>query len=241
MTKNFIKGAALLVLLLAGYLANAQTVRKWEDIGTDIYSQQTIKKEGLKLLLINKDTLFSKETEQNLIDVFFKVYPQEVKRFYPKALRTVTIVITREYSGVAATENGIIKINPDWLKNHPEDYDLLTHELMHVTQTYSNNDVPFWLTEGIADYARCKYGVNNEKAGWSLTPYRAGQNYKNAYRITARFLVWLEINKRADIVDQLNTAMRTGIYTADTWTALTGKTVDELWAEYAANPNVNMA
>jgi hypothetical protein len=238
MIKNFLKAATLLIILLTGYIAKAQTERKWEDIGTDIHSRQAFKKRGYKLVLIEKDTLSSKVTEQNLIDIFFKVYPQETKRFYSKALHTVTVVITKEYIGVAATLNGIIKINPGWLKGHPEDYDLLTHELMHVVQTYGNHDVPGWLTEGIADYARFKYGVNNEKAGWSLTPYQAGQRYTNAYRITARFLVWLEMNKRADIVDQLNMAMRTGVYTADTWTALTGKTVDELWAEYATNPNI---
>jgi len=238
MTKNLLRGITLLILFLTGYIANAQTERKWEDIGTDIYSKRTIKKDGLKLVLIDKDTLFSKATEQNMINVFFKVYPQEEKRFYPKALHTITIVITKEYDGVAATLGGIIKVNPGWLKKHPEDYDLLTHELMHVVQAYGNHDVPFWLREGIADYVRFKYGVNNEKAGWSLPSYQAGQSYTNAYRVTARFLVWLEINKRADIVDQLDTAMRTGTYTADTWTALTEKTVDQLWAEYSSNPSI---
>jgi hypothetical protein len=35
-----------------------------------------------------------------------------------------------------------------------------------------------------------------------------------------------------EIVVQLNAAMRTGKYTPDLWKTYTGKTVDELWADY---------
>jgi hypothetical protein len=38
------------------------------------------------------------------------------------------------------------------------------------------------------------------------------------------------------IVTNLNTALRNHTYTANTWVTLTGKTVDQLWADYGANP-----
>ena len=55
------------------------------------------------------------------------------------------------------------------------------------------------LTEGLADYARYKYGVNNAAAGWSLPNYASGQSYTNAYAVTARFLVWLELRVRSTL------------------------------------------
>ncbi len=59
---------------------------------------------------------------------------------------------------------------------------------------------------------------------------------QRAYRITARFLVWTEKNYNKKLVDKLDNAMRTKTYKADIWKELTGKTLDELWGEYAKNP-----
>ena len=75
---------------------------------------------------------------------------------------------------------------------------------------------------------RNKFGVNNDAAKWSLTPYKAGQNYDNAYRITARFLVWIEEKVKPGMVKTLDFQLRTHSYTDNSWKQLTGKTVDEL-------------
>jgi hypothetical protein len=238
-----IKQSRKIMILLIGFsalamYASAQSERKWEDIGTkDIYKKQILKKDGITLVFINKDSLFNQNTGQNIINAFWKVYPEEAMRFDAKGIKkTVTIVITEEYKGVAATLSDIIKINPAYMEAHPEDIDVITHELMHVVQAYGNNEAPWWLTEGIADYARYKYGVNNEKAGWALTEYKPGQHYDNGYRITARFLVWIEKNIRTDVVDQLDHALRTSRYTPALWSELTGKTVEDLWKDYSLNP-----
>jgi hypothetical protein len=44
-------------------------------------TRAAIFKNGYTLLLINKDSTFDKEVQQRMIDVFFKVYPEEVKTF----------------------------------------------------------------------------------------------------------------------------------------------------------------
>jgi hypothetical protein len=106
---------------------------------------------------------------------------------------------------------------------------------MHIIQAYTGG-TPGWLTEGIADLVRYRYGVNNSAAGWSLPAYSSSQSYTNAYRVTARFLAWLENHVSSTIVTNLNTALRNHTYTANTWVTLTGKTVDQLWADYGANP-----
>jgi hypothetical protein len=105
---------------------------------------------------------------------------------------------------------------------------------MHLVQSYPHRAGPGWLTEGIADYVRYAYGVDNQGAGWSLPAYTASQHYTNAYRITARFLLWLEKDVKPGVVKTLDNAMRTNTYTDEIWSKQTGKSLDDLWAAYAA-------
>jgi hypothetical protein len=229
-------GAVLAGLLLFSTLSFGQ--RNWSVIDTSgFHTVETITKKKFTLIFINKDSLFSSVTKQRMIDAFFKVYPAEVKRFNKKSLRKVTFLVDSSYKGVAATSNGIVRYNPSWLEKHPEDIDVVTHELMHIVQSYPRGGEG-WLTEGIADYVRFKFGVNNEKGNWSLPAFKETQSYTNSYRITARFLVWIEKNVRKTLVNEMDEACRKGEYTPELWEKLTGKTVAELWADYAASPAI---
>jgi hypothetical protein len=178
---------------------------------------------------------FDSAVHHALIRTFFEVYPKQVKRFNKNAAKKVYFAIDTAYDGVAATSGDRIVFNPKWFDKHAKDVDVVTHETMHVIQSYPGYD-PGWLVEGIADYVRYVYGVDNPGANWSLPAFKPEQSYKNAYRVTARFLVWAEKNKNKDLVDKLDSALRKNNYKATMWKDLTGKTLDELWAEYAANP-----
>lgn len=195
---------------------------------------------GYSLIFVSNDAGLDPVTRQNMINAFFTVYPQEVERFNKSSLTKVVFFVDTAYKGVAETGNGMARFNPKWLKSHPQDIDVVTHEVMHVVQAYQDYN-PGWLTEGIADYVRYVYGVNNKGGGWTLPNYKAGQSYENAYRVTARFLLWVEKTKYKQIVDDMDKAMRDGTYTPGLWTRLTGKTVDELWSEYAQNPSIELS
>ena len=173
-----------------------------------------------------------------MIDAFFTVYPKEAARFNPATLNKMTFIIDPEYKGVAATGRGVARYSPKWLHDHPEDIDVVTHEVMHVVQNYPRGAGPGWLTEGIADYVRYKFGVNNEAGKWSMPDYDTSHMYTKSYRITARFLAWLENNVRHTIVNELDASMRNKTYTPEIWKQLTGKTLDELWHDYALNPKL---
>jgi len=109
---------------------------------------------------------------------------------------------------------------------------------MHIVQDYSQSNDPGGLTEGIADYARYKFGVNNAAAKWALPAYKSTQNYDNAYRVTAPFLHWIEEKVKPGIVKELDSRLRKHTFTDSTFKELTGKTVDELWKTYWADPAV---
>jgi hypothetical protein len=218
---------------LAGLLMVSMTVSASKNVAAQEFSStDTIRKGKYTLIFINRDRGFSPETKQRMVDAFFAVYPEEARRFNKHTLRTVKFFIDPAYTGVAETGNGVARYSPEWLKRNPEDIDVVTHEVMHIVQDY-RYDNPGWLTEGIADYVRYVYGVNNIKSRWTLPGYRPGQSYTNAYRVTAGFLLWVEKEKNKKIVDKLDAALREGRYRPELWVRLTGKTVDQLWKEYS--------
>ena len=190
-----------------------------------------------KLTIEDPSGALADAARQKLVDTYFAVYPAMSARFNTGAAKEVVCRIDTGYDGVAYTSGTSITISSNWLLNNPNDTDCFTHELMHVAQGYPGYD-PVWLVEGIADYARNRYGLYNEAGGWSLPDYASGQKYTDSYRVTARFLLWCENRVKADIVEGLDRALRANSYSADTWVQLTGKTVDALWSEYVADPSL---
>jgi hypothetical protein len=234
---------SILPVLLVVALAFGFTRPAWTSglqvISNEAPGADTIIREGYTLVFYNLHPGFDTSTRRRLINAFFQVYPIQVNRFNANAAREVILTIDPTYKGVAETSGNRIRISSRWLKDYPEDIDVLTHETMHVVQSYTH-PVPGWLTEGIADYARYMYGINNHNGNWLLPDFRADQHYTNAYRVTARFFIWLEKNKLNGIMDSLDKAARAGEYTPQTWTKLTGKTVDELWQEYSQHPQLEL-
>lgn len=200
---------------------------------TTVYNEK-----GYKLTFINYDPTFDASEQQRMVTTFFTVYPKLAKTYNQNTLKAVTMVIDTTYDGVAATDNGKVTVSNKWMHKRPEDIDVVTHEVMHIIQDYGNSNGPGWLTEGIADYARYKFGVNNDAAKWSLGELKPTQNYTDAYRVTARFLVWIEEKVKPGIVKELDSQMRKHTFTDDTWKQQTGKTIDELWKSYTQNPAI---
>lgn len=238
MIKKLTRAIATIALGMASCACFAQKDWKMVRSNADV-SEDSVSKNGFTLIFINKDATFDHAVQQRMIDAFFTVYPKEVKTYNKKSLKKVHMIIDPEYDGVAATSDGIVRVNPEWMHKHPGDIDVVTHEVMHIVQDYPGGSGPGWITEGIADYVRYTLGVDNAGGDWRLPDYNARQSYKDAYRVTARFFVWLEKNYEKDLVKKLDKAMRTNTYTKGFWKKETGKNVDELWAAYAANPVIN--
>jgi Peptidase of plants and bacteria len=225
--------ALVISIFFACFIINAANAQASTVPQTDI-----VKKGKYTLTFINQDTRLDTALKQRMINTFFTVYPELARAYNRKTARAVTFVIDTAYKGVAETDNGKVTISSRWMHLHPQDIDVITHEVMHIVQDYGNSVGPGWLTEGIADYVRYKFGVNNAAAGWSLPKYKPTQNYDNAYRVTARFLLWMEEKVKPGIVKKVDKQLRKHTYTDSTWQQLTGKTVDELWKAYSENPEV---
>lgn len=200
--------------------------------------KEVFKKKGLTLTFMNEDKEFSPAVRTKLIETFFEVYPVLKKEYNPKAAKEITFVIDTTYKGVAATTGTVVSFSPAYFHKHPGDVDVVTHEVMHIVQAYGDSVGPWYLTEGIADYVRYTYGVENAGAKWTLPDYKEGQKYENGYRVTARFFVWLEKHGYPGLVKKLDQSLRDHSYTEQTWNTLTSHTLNQLWSSYVINPTL---
>ncbi|MGS2740896.1 basic secretory protein-like protein [Sinomicrobium sp. M5D2P17] len=196
----------------------------------------TLQNGELTLLFVNKSEGFPVAVKDDMIDTFFTNYPLLIQDFNPDAQKTVAFRIEPSYNGVAYVFGGFATYGTSYMTNNPKDIDVVTHEIMHLVQSYGGNS-PSWVSEGIADYVRHKYGLHNEEANWSLPDYNPEQNYTDSYRVTARFFVWLE-NRYEGIIQELDSQLRTAPYDEAFWQNYTGKQLDTLWQDYSQDPGI---
>jgi|GEM_PF-617412 len=140
----------------------------------------------------------------------------------------VTIAFKAKMDGVAGTSGDHIAVSARWVREHPDDFGMVIHELTHVVQSYPKYR-PSWVVEGIADYIRY-YRYEPESPKRKFDPKHA--NYRRGYQPAAAFLVWLDETKRKGIIGELNQALRDGTCTEKTIETLTGKPVNQLWPEF---------
>ncbi|SNY95493.1 basic secretory protein-like protein [Flagellimonas pacifica] len=210
-------------------------INKKEDIARS--TKTTSEKDGFTINVTNNGFSISDALVQEFIGIFHQVYPKMVADYNSNAAKSIDVIIDTTYDGVAYAEvdKSKIVISSNYIKEKPNDTDLFTHELMHIVQAYPYGG-PWWLIEGIADYARFVYGVDNAKAGWSLPSYSVGQDYANGYGVTASFLKWVKENYDNDVIAKLDSILRNGTYTYASWVEYTEFTLADLWLVYSGKP-----
>ena len=168
--------------------------------------------------------------------------------WYPKIVRMLPsdgytapahfYLTIRPMEGVAYTSGTNVDVSSSWCMDQMqgEAVGSLVHELVHVVQHYQHGDNPGWLVEGAADYIRWfLYEPHSHGADVVWMQHR-GKNfsprYDGSYRVTANFLNWTTEKYDTNIVAEVNATMRDGKYTEDFWKQHTGKTVQDLGAEW---------
>lgn len=170
---------------------------------------------------------------------FFQVYPQLARRFNTSAAKTVGLTI-QDQKDIAFADKGVVYVQTNHMLQNPLDYDVVTHEIMHIVQAgYPDGAAVGWIIEGTADYVRDAFGLNNAANGWSIPQgWSYGQHYAMGYGDAAAFFKWTDAKYRVGkqpLVDVFDDQFRANTYSAASWVTLTGKTVDNLWYEYSGN------
>ncbi|HEX2473412.1 MAG TPA: basic secretory protein-like protein [Lacipirellulaceae bacterium] len=146
-----------------------------------------------------------------------------------------TIIFEKDSRGVAYANRGEIHCAGPWFMRNLEGEaaGAVVHEMVHIVQQYRRargpNRNPGWMVEGVADYIRW-FLYEPEELRPRVDPSR--NKYTDSYRITGAFLNYLVEHKDPKLVEKFNAAMREGRYSEDLWKEFTGKTVDDLWADY---------
>lgn len=172
------------------------------------------------------------EWGQQAKDIVTEWYPRisnllPTQDFQPP--QTVQITLRNSNRGIADTARDHIRVSSGWIEQHPEDIGLVVHELVHVIQGYGHGSQP-WLCEGIADYIRWAI-YEGKPQQWFGVPDVA-DGYRQGYRVTGGFLLWLESDRAPGIVKQLNTALRRGQYSDAMFETEAGLPLDQLWTTY---------
>uniref|UniRef100_A0A914QZA2 Uncharacterized protein n=1 Tax=Panagrolaimus davidi TaxID=227884 RepID=A0A914QZA2_9BILA len=189
------------------------------------------------------DPNFPKDYSKKLISTAQLVYPRVAAYFNnPNAPTAINLRYDGNCDTVPSVPNfgSEILFCTKYMSPRPLYYDVITHEIAHVIQGYPKSD-PFWLIEGIADFARWKFGVQSDPTWFNLEKFDPNSKYTDGYSPAARFLLWLE-PRYSGIIKSLDGVLRKGIYDhVQTWKSLVGKSVDDLWNEYARNPSLTPA
>jgi hypothetical protein len=144
-------------------------------------------------------------------------------------------VFHKDMRGVAYTRGRDVHCAADWFLANldGEAAGAVVHELVHVVQQYGRargaNRTPGWMVEGLADYIRW-FLYEPEELRPRVNPDRA--KYTDSYRTTGAFLNYVVHHHDRELIPKFNAAMRQGEYSDQLWEKFTGKTVDELWAQY---------
>jgi hypothetical protein len=153
----------------------------------------------------------------------------------PLSIRLV--LVERLTGGVGVTVDTDIRLLAPHFRDQPADTGVVIHELAHVVQAYAASVAenqgplpPVWLTEGIADYIRY-YRYEGRAPPNRIDPLTG--SYTDSYQTTAVFLNWIEQARARDFVKKVNADIRLGKYRESLFKQYAGKTLDQLWAEFA--------
>lgn len=144
---------------------------------------------------------------QGYVDQFVK---PTVASWYPKLVDVLVkgnyvprtsfeIIYDKDYTALAEVRNGrTMVVNPEWVRDHPEDLGLYVHEMTHIVQSYQAG-VPGALTEGIADWTREYVYYDRDPR-----PPRQNETYASGYSPASYFVNWIQENVRSDFIVAAN-------------------------------------
>jgi hypothetical protein len=177
--------------------------------------------------------------DHKLAPILARWYPQIVSLLPGDGFTAPTQVNVNiaRFEGVAYTTGNDVNVSAKWCSDemNGEAIGSVVHELVHLVQQYGDAKVPWWLVEGMADYVRWfKYEPQSHGADmvWMRCQKNFSPRYDAGYRPSANFLNWIAEKYGEDLIAQVNSAARDRKYTAEFWTEHTGKTVEELGAEW---------
>lgn len=174
--------------------------------------------------------------------LFWQCYPRMHARFGQVGNSPTEVTLDIEDDGyeIAWASDNLVHLHDGWLKQNPNDYDCITHELAHIIQNGWDGDHCEYsgYIERFADCCRYLYAFNNGQyndLNWEMQTVYTESTREDS----VRFLAWLDYNfstKDNDILLKFYTVCYEQKYAANEW--------DKAWAEILsgtryADTNIN--
>jgi hypothetical protein len=175
------------------------------------------------------------EKARVLCEKWYPIISDELKTEGVTPPKTVRLVFKKDMKGIAGTSGSTIEISSTWVRENPDDFGMVIHELTHVVQGYPDYE-PVWLIEGIADYVRFWKFEPKEKRP-KIDPLTA--DFRKGYQTAAAFLAWIVENQDKKAILKLNKALRKGNCKESVFKEIFGKEVDQLWKDFLADQAKN--
>lgn len=91
---------------------------------------KSFKKNGVTVNVIDKDSKLPAGQLQKLASTFLTVYPKMMREYNPKAVREVNLIFDPKYAGFAPQSNNTINLPIGYVKENPQDLDIVTFKAM---------------------------------------------------------------------------------------------------------------
>jgi hypothetical protein len=183
--------------------------------------------------------------------LFWANYPKMYERFGAagESPTEITLDIENKGYGIAWNMGKLVHLHDGWLEKCPEDYDCITHELAHAIQNGWDGETLEYdsFIERFADACRFLYAFNNGEFNdkdWQMQVLDREPTREDS----VRFLVWFDYfysTEDNDLLLNYFKVCRGEKYPKAQWkeawaeifkgSALEGRDVDDIYAEYAAS------
>ena len=148
-----------------------------------------------------------------------------------------TVKVDPAYTGLAYTSGGNIVVGAAYFRDKlgTTAPGALIHETVHVITARVGGNLPSWISEGQADFARER--IYNDRAPRAAT---ANETYLDGYSPGANLLYYAQFAYSPGLVHAVNVAAYTGTYNDSIFVQRTGKTIGALWTgmtgQYITSP-----
>ena len=170
----------------------------------------------------------------DIINVFNKKYPDIYYKYgdrnYTPPRITLNLDVTSFRDVPAYVVGNTININVEWFNKYPERVSTVLYYVARTVLDY-NSSAPEWLTSSINYYIAVEFSAY----GYAFTNGYKGGTYEDGGATGADFLRWVGSKYNTDIVSDINKVLISETwFDGDFWVSATGRTLDQLWANYKA-------
>lgn len=231
---------AVLLTSCGGGGGSAMTIEPVVPPNPDIVAKQGCTQGSPYTVTLVNSAFIPQATLDRMVCTFVEAFPKVGLLLSNTRLPDrINIAFQGQPGYAAATAGNTITFDIDWVRAHPNDLDLLVHELTHIVQA-DRGSMPGWIVEGSATFMGDLGGLRSVDTRSEMSVrFQPGDRYQGGYGGTATFFRWVDALYRQGkprVVEALYLAANTRQYSADLWTELTGKSLDALWDEYSTYP-----